>query len=86
MTTGMRRHEKLRRLISVFSAIVPILSVGLVKSQLFKISASVGAIQNLAYLLALLPLYSTFLMSLDVETTTIVISAISAAVLPTPGF
>ena len=75
----------LAALASVFSAAALILVVGLAKPQLFKIRTGVGATQNLAYLLALLPsmalTFATtpFLISLDVETATIVISATSAA-------
>jgi len=79
----------LAALASVFSAAALILAVGLAKPQLFKIRTGVGATQNLAYLLALLPSMALtfviipFLVSLDVETATIVISAISAAVIAT---
>ena len=75
----------LAALASVFSAAALILVVGLAKPQLFKIRTGVGATQNLAYLLALLPSMALkfattpFLISLDVETATIVISATSAA-------
>jgi len=77
----------LAALASVFSAAALILAVGLAKPQLFKIRTGVGATQNMAHLLALLPsmaltfVITPFLTSLDVETATIVISAISAAVI-----
>jgi len=77
----------LAALASVFSAAALILAVGLAKPQLFKIRTGVGATQNMAHLLALLPsmaltfVITPFLTSLDVETATIVIFAISAAVI-----
>jgi len=77
----------LAALASVFSAAALILVVGLAKPQLFKIRTGVGATQNLAYLLALLPsmvltfVIIPFFISLDVEMATIIISAISVAVI-----
>jgi len=77
----------LAALASVFSAATLILFIGLAKPQLFKTRTGIGATQNLAYTLALLPsmaltfVLTPFLISVDVETATIVISAISAAVI-----
>jgi len=77
----------LAALASVFSATALILVVGLAKPQLFKIRTGIGATQNLAYLLALLPsmvltfVIVPFFISLAVEMAAIVISAISVAII-----